>query len=570
MKEQELVSSTRVIVVEDDPDTQRVLQDLLTMKGYQVRAVSSGEEALAILPAEPPDLLLLDVALPGMDGYEVCRRLRTGGGMWGGPILFLTAARPELAGKVAGFEAGGDDYVLKPFASAELLARVRALARRWQAEQALEQRTRELAALNAIAKAVSRSLDLGELLTIALDEALEVMGLDCGAVILVDETGKASARVRRGVSGQHLSGCGSWVVGQHIAGLESLLQGPLVIEGPDDPRLSASLAAALRAEGVGSFALIPLRPKGKLIGLLSIGARTRRNFPDDELRLLSAVSHQIGLAVENACLYQQVREQLDELRRTQEQLLASVQLATIGSMAAGLSHEINNPLTTIIGNAQLLRSELPGWDRAASELQAILNGAQRISTVINNFGQFAQPRPQEPAVADANRVVERVLNLVTSRLEDQHITLIRQLAPNLPPVLLRASHLQQVFVNLILNAIEAMPNGGELSVTSDRRIADRRESIEVRFKDAGVGIPQENLERIFDPGFTTKVEAGRSRGLGLGLFAARNILEAHGGQIQVESQPGRGSTFIVILPVGACTKDSTTPRVNKQQEEEVQ
>jgi len=230
-------------------------------------------------------------------------------------------------------------------------------------------------------------------------------------------------------------------------------------------------------------------------------------------------------------------------KQLQEELYLSSRLASIGELAAGVAHELNNPLTGIVGFSQrLLRKST---DQTVSrDLERIHNEAQRAVKVVQNLLTFARRHGLKKGYADINEILGRTLELRAYELKTSNIELVVELAPDLPKVMADFGQIQEVFLNIILNAEQALTeadHGGKLSVRT-RKI---RDYIEVCFTDDGPGIPAEHLGKVFDPFFTTRGEKG---GTGLGLSVCHGILREHGGRIYIESKPGKGASFIVELP----------------------
>jgi two-component system NtrC family sensor kinase len=233
-------------------------------------------------------------------------------------------------------------------------------------------------------------------------------------------------------------------------------------------------------------------------------------------------------------------EQLKEA--TQRQISRSEKLASIGRLAAGIAHEINNPLTGVLMFAHLLQ-EKEGRDREDTEdLDVIVSETERVRDIVRSLLDFARQSPPSRELLDINSVVRDTLKLVHKQAEHGDVAIDERLVDGLPPVLGDRNQLEQVVLNLSLNAIEAMPDGGRLSVSTRARNG----SVVVLVRDTGCGIKAENLDRVFDPFFTTK-PAGE--GTGLGLSVSYGTVRQHGGELTVESREGEGTTMTVVLPV---------------------
>jgi len=231
---------------------------------------------------------------------------------------------------------------------------------------------------------------------------------------------------------------------------------------------------------------------------------------------------------------------------TQRQIMKSERLATLGQLAAGVAHEINNPLGAVLMYGHLSLEEMATEDPRRKNLEKVVAEATRCKNIVRGLLDFA--RQSEPNVeeTDANEILKRTLSLLQNQALFQNIKITTLFSSSLPKAMMDSGQIQQVFTNIILNAAEAMTGEGELTVAS--RTAAGGEAIEIEIADTGCGIPAENLEKIFDPFFTTK-EVGR--GTGLGLAVSYGIIAGHKGTIEVRSEPGKGTTFILRLPLRA-------------------
>ena len=258
-------------------------------------------------------------------------------------------------------------------------------------------------------------------------------------------------------------------------------------------------------------------------------------FLAEERSLIDEVARQVGLFVER-------REGAEEKARLQSQLRHADRLATIGQLAAGVAHELNEPLGGILGFAQLARKspDLPA--QADADLEKIVNASLHAREIVRKLLIFARQMPAVKTKADLNRVVTEGLYLVEARCATEGIVLERDLDPALAELVADPGQLQQVLMNLVVNAIQAMPGGGRLTI----RTANRTGGVVLSVEDTGAGMDEETLKEIFNPFFTMK-EVGQ--GTGLGLSVVHGIVTSHGGTIQIESEPGRGSRFLVHLPL---------------------
>ncbi len=237
-----------------------------------------------------------------------------------------------------------------------------------------------------------------------------------------------------------------------------------------------------------------------------------------------------------------VLKDITEQKQTQAHLIQTEKMAALGRLAASLAHEINNPLQALRSGLSLLMGRQPDAEKRQRYLEVANREVERLITIVERMLDFSRPSAEQREHADVNALLEETLALVGKQLQHARVTVRRQLAPKLPPVEVVAGQIKQVFLNIILNALDAMPDGGELTVTTGRN-RDRR-AVWIAFADNGVGISAEDLLHIFEPFFTRKF-----RGTGLGLTISYSIIERHGGRVEVESQVGQGSTFTVFLPI---------------------
>ena len=305
----------------------------------------------------------------------------------------------------------------------------------------------------------------------------------------------------------------------------------------------------------------------RLLASGELGYQTEVRSRDELAELavsFNAMSRQLHDAREeitgwNRTLEDRVREKTDELNRAHEQILRTERMASIGKLAAVVAHEINNPLAGILTYAKLLKKRFAsGYDGAQKEdtlssLTLIESESRRCGEIVKNLLSFARATPLTFEPSDVNAVVQRCVQLVQHQLKLANIELNLNLASDLPPVRCDPSQIEQVMLSLVMNAIDAMPHGGTLRIASHYR--SKPAEAQIQIQDDGVGIPPDVLPNLFEPFFTTKE---RGHGLGLGLAISRTIIERHLGRIEVQSEPGRGTQFTIILPLSG-SRTATAP-----------
>lgn len=244
-------------------------------------------------------------------------------------------------------------------------------------------------------------------------------------------------------------------------------------------------------------------------------------------------------------MYQGFNIDITALDQMQTQLSRAERLATLGQVAAGIAHEIRNPLVGIGSTAALLIDDADPADPRRADLEVILNETRRLDRIVNQIIDYARPRELAPMLFQLGDVVQEVLKLLDASLAAKHLVVNRHLHPMLPPLHADRDQLKQVLLNLLQNAVEAMPDGGTLTVTAFESRRDQESGMVINIIDTGPGIAPHDLPHVFKPFYTS----GKHRGTGLGLAICRNIIEAHGGDIQLTSQPGTGTTARIWLPL---------------------
>lgn len=406
---------------------------------------------------------------------------------------------------------------------------------------------KKVATLNAIASTVSQSLNLDEILASTLGKVLEVMRVETGAIALVDkQNNKLSFAVHRGFPEELLGEKNTLELGDGLTGRAAQTGESVLVEDIAKEIDLSRMELGMKERGFRSFACIPLRSKEKVLGVMDIASHNLRHFSPQDVELLTSIGNQIGVAIHNAQLFRDLEEAYKDLRVAKAQLFQTAKLSAIGELAAGIAHEIRNPLTTIIADAQLLMADMKPGEPGYESLKAIERSGYRASKVIANLLSFSRQQEYELIPIDINKSIENALSLIAYQIERSRISLIKDLAQDLPLVPASMHHLEEAWINLLLNARDAIPEKqwGEIRITS--RLAESGKAVQVLISDNGVGIPEANLDRVFEPFFTTKEV---DKGTGLGLYITYNIITRHNGTIEIDSKEGAGTTVTVTLPI---------------------
>jgi signal transduction histidine kinase len=315
------------------------------------------------------------------------------------------------------------------------------------------------------------------------------------------------------------------------------------------PRLQAvSLQERKILDQLDMEMLVPLKAAIDIAGILVLGPKlSGEDYSRDDQRLLTVVSRQVSVALDNARLYKEMQDALGQLHKTQEHLLRTERLRAVGEVASGVGHDLRNLLTVVVGRAQLALGRMDHSEKVKHDLEIIEGAALDSAEVVNRLQNFARSdNDRGLCLVKLNQVLLEMVEMLEPRLSQ-----LREMDNIAIDVVLdlldtecvrgRPSELREMLTNILINAVEAMPKGGKLTVTSRQE----NDTIVMSIEDTGVGITREVRKGIFEPFFTTK----GSEGVGLGLSIARGVAKRHGGDITVSSRPGKGSIFVITLPV---------------------
>ena len=407
---------------------------------------------------------------------------------------------------------------------------------------------RHLSILHAVAETVGRSLDVEEVLRTALDALTHVTGHEISSLHLVSEDGQMlHLGGDRGLSPQLREINRVLPVGQGlIGGVAATGQTLNIRNAAQSPNLLPAAKQAVRKERQRAFLCVPIHSRGRILGTLSLGRRTSKSFSAREVALVEATADQIGIALDNARLHSETLRQLDELKRAQAQLIHAEKLSAVGELASGVAHEINNPLTTILGQAQLLLDRADVNEHVRERLGIVSDEAARAARIVQNLLLFSRHYPPERRPCSVADQVMRVMELKAYQLRSDNIQMETDFE-ECPPVWADENQVQQVLLNLIQNAHQAM-TGQEGERVLTVRVGPIGGAVAVEVLDTGPGIAADALPRLFDPFFTTKPPG---EGSGLGLSVSYGIVAEHRGKLRGENRADRrGAVFTVELPIG--------------------
>jgi signal transduction histidine kinase len=404
------------------------------------------------------------------------------------------------------------------------------------------------------------TLEIDEILRLVLEGVTKNIGFDRARLYLVDEKRNLlECKMAAGIDEERIKGITLPLDPEDSIVARSIFEKePYVIpDASKDPRVNPFLKAKFNLH---SLVVIPLLAKEKALGAIAADhVQPGKNITRETLDSVMTFAQQAGLAIHNAFMYQElktfsqqmeekIRKTTSDLRKTEAQLIRSEKLAALGQLAAGIAHEIRNPLTSINILIHSLTENLPAEDSRGEDLKVIGEEVDRMNEIVDQFLRFAKPAPPHFEKGKVLPICADVLQLLKPQMEKQGIS-VEQKFQSLPSLLMDREQLKQVILNLLLNAIQAMPTGGRLILNG--QMSGDGQWIQLSVQDSGIGIPSEDFNKLFDPFFSTK-----EGGIGLGLSIVHRIIDQHHGRIEVESSPGKGTVFTIWLPIHREEEDA--------------
>jgi C4-dicarboxylate-specific signal transduction histidine kinase len=400
--------------------------------------------------------------------------------------------------------------------------------------------------LHRIGEAISATLDVDEVLRIALDALTHVTGHEISSLHLLSPDG-ATLHLRgdRGLRPRlreinRVLPTGQGLIGG-VAATGKTLHWAHVSESAD---LLPAARVAVTQEGIHAFVCVSIHSRGRILGALSLGRRTREPFTEAEIALVEACANQIGLALQNAQLYSATRRQLDDLKSAEAHLIEGEKLSTVGKLAAGLAHETRNRLTVILGQAELLLMGSDDPIKSRERLHTIVQETSRAAQMLQNLLRFAGGNSTERRPCRLEDQIQYVLELKGHQLHRDGVQIVTELE-SVRPVLADETQIQQVLLNLVQNAHQAMAGHSGPRVITVRLAETGGANVRLEVLDSGPGIQPNVLPRIFDAFTTTKAPG---EGNGLGLWVSSAIVEQHQGSLRATNRPEGGAAFVVELP----------------------
>lgn len=530
----------KVLIVDDNRTTVEMLNRLFEINQFTALKAYNGREALTVARSEQPDLIILDVMMPEMNGFEVLKALRQDPTTEGIPTIFLTA-KDSPADVEHGIQLGADDYIPKPAEGRELIARARSKIEAKRYRDALARKTRDLQQLLDLSTHLNVQLDLPSMMKRVLEAVLKLRQTVGAALLYESDASLHSQSALRDDQSDY----------------DALLSRTNLEHALNQmTTANASSVEVSKTEShiVSGYALCPdAKTRGALFVL------SEASTLDDLAALYESAAQQSALALSNASsfqlrqnyareLEQTVNKRTEELKSAQELLIRSEKLASVGRLASAIAHEINNPLMPIVLNLELMVEDLQqGRDVQLTDVDILVTyqHAVRIKRTLERVLQFTRNGREGKApmhTVNINKLLENLITLSKHFFAQSAVEIQASFDDTLKQIQGNSDQLEQVFLNMMINARDAMPKGGTLYISTSAR----PNHVVVSIRDTGVGIAPEFMQRMFEP-----FASNRNNGMGLGLFVSHEIITNHQGTISVQSELNVGTEFIIELPANS-------------------
>jgi len=494
----------KILLVDDEESIRNMMRMTLELDQHSVWTASDGPKALQIFKDEAPDVVLLDVRMPGMDGVEVLRRIKR---LNHDAEVIVISGHGDMDMVVECLRNEAANFLTKPVAEELLSLSLR--------------RSVEKVALRGKIKQYTRNLE-----TLVRQANTELEKAYRFRENIIESSPDAIVCIKKG--------------------------GEIMIFNSAAERL----LGYRKDEVIGKMNIVQIYPPGVARQIMKDLKSDDFGGPDilqkRQISLVDKYGHEIEVYISAAILYENARESgsvgiftdLREKIKLEKQLFRSEKLSSLGKLSAGIAHEINQPLTGVLTFAHLLAKKFKDDEITRKDLEIIVRETTRVSRIVRGILDFAREMPMQKMPHRIEDVLEQTLEIIVHQQRFFGIELIKDYSSGLNEVLVDANLMEQVFMNIILNALDAMRGAGTLTIRTHK--VD--EWVEIQFQDTGSGMPEAIQDKIFDPFFTTK-DSTEGMGMGLGLAVSYGIVKNHNGDISVVSKPGQGATFVIKLPL---------------------
>jgi signal transduction histidine kinase len=419
--------------------------------------------------------------------------------------------------------------------------------------QELRRKIKQLTAIQETGKAILSVLDLEQLLSVIMNLLFSVCQINRAIIMLINEEKQCLEYIHGiGFDEEAFEAIKNYRVPLHRVS-NMLVRVTNTGRAEYIPEIEASSLKKdnilLRQGRPVSAFVVPLITRSKVIGVMATDGVEGKGVPQDTREILEIFAPQIAIAIENAKLYKNLQDKMEELRHSQALLSRAEKFSFLGNLAARLAHEIKNPLTAIGTFIQLLPSRYDDEEFRRDFYQVAMEETMRVNSLITELLDLVRPKESHFGHGDLHELISKMILLVSPQSKAKTIEITLDFDEAIGPVWMDAEKIKQVILNLLSNALEFTPKGGRIEIEARKRLReDNTHEVCIKVRDNGIGIPPSDLNRVFEPYFTTKHKSSMHSGTGLGLFIAHQHMQDHGGTIEVTSSVNKGATFILTLP----------------------
>jgi two-component system NtrC family sensor kinase len=494
----------KILLVDDEESIRNMMRMTLELDGYSVLTAADGPSALTIFQEELPDVVLLDVRMPGMDGVEALRRIKE---INRDAEVIIISGHGDMDMAIKCLRMEASNFLTKPVSEEILSLSIK--------------RSLEKVALRRKVKQYTRDLE-----TLVREANVELEKAYQFRENIIEHSPDAIVCIRKGGTIIIFNSAAEKLLGyrkEEVIGVMNIVQ-------IYPPGVARKIMKDLKSNDFGGPDILQKRQ-------VSLVDKHGNELP---VYISAAILYENGMEAGSVGIFTDLREKI----KLEKQLLRSEKLSSLGKLSAGIAHEINQPLTGVLTFAHLLAKKFRNDEPTRKDLEIIVRETTRIRGIVQGILDFAREMPMQRKPQKIEEVLEQTLEIIVHQQRFFGITLIKEYGDGIPGVVVDSNLMEQVFMNIILNALDAMHGSGVLTIRT-RRLD---EFVEIEFQDTGSGMPEVMLDKIFDPFFTTK-DSTEGMGMGLGLAVSYGIVKNHNGDIMVSSKEGIGTTFTIKLPI---------------------
>ncbi len=534
-----------VLVVDDEPNVVHLCQRLLERSNYQVLTANDAGHAIEILHTQHVDLLVADIRMPGLNGLQLIGQARS---FLPNLAAILMTGYGTLETAISALQKGVDGLVIKPFSGVDFVKNVdRSLAEHRREQEMLRLQT--LQPFLEVSQTLFSLRDLGMLADTLVNVTHNILKNDYTALIRRGSDAPfRDGPINPDTGWQIIKSFGELQTSGGLS-VEALLD--LYLVSPLDEPVMTDLERnshpawehILLDTKQASLLYVPIPANNQQLAILAVRSPRKTNFTQADLETLIVLARQSSIAFENARLYTDLANSLKQIELSQNALLQAERLAAAGRLTASIAHEINNPLQALQNCLDLASRKDLGKEQRQKYLDLAIKELNRLMGTVDQMLSFYRPIARDRQRVNINEIIRMVLELLRPQFDEAHIVVHYQLDHDPILIMAVANQIQQVLINLLINAMEAMSEGGDVWIASRHISEAENRFVEVTIEDSGPGIHGEQLDHLFEPMISSK-----PNGTGLGLAVSFGIVEAHGGTLKLLPDSQQGACFQIILP----------------------